>query len=258
MKIKHIKYIGKEEVYDIVGVKDNHNFIANDIVVHNCDESVNFASSTDWAMKANRELRKRLAVVRTKHLLFILCFPLKLYKLEKTYLESFVNYWVDIIVRGVAGVYVKDRNPVIDSWRMKDFSLIGSYTEFTDLSKIKDKLKQHPNFWQVLKFPKPPDWLYKRYLRVREKNVYDNEDILASVSKEDINNALLILSLRDIMATDTTLTMNRIILHVRNQYDTYLSKQVVQASIDDAQQLVNKLREKAIGYEDAKDTRATN
>ena len=252
LKMIGIRSIGKEEVYDIVGVDDNHNFVANGIVVHNCDEAVNFASSADWALKANRELRKRLAVVRTKHLLFILCFPMKIYKLEKTYLESFCEYWCDIIARGVMAVYVKDRNPVIDSWRMKDFGLIGSYTEFTDINKIKDKLKQHPNFWQILKIPKPPDWLYKKYLRVREKNVYDNEDILASVSKEDINNALLILSLRDIMATDTTLTMNRIILHVRNQYDTYLSKQVVQAAIDDAQQLVNKLREKAIGYDDAK------
>jgi len=77
-------------------------------------------------------------------------------------------------------------------------------------------------------------------------NVYDDDDILKNVSKEDIHNALLILSLRDIMLNDATLNVNRIILHISNQYDIRIGKGTVQAAINDAKQLVQKVREKAI------------
>jgi len=211
-----------------------------------CDEAIRFASSADWNKKENKELKKKLAQVRTKHLLYILCFPLKIQKLEKTYLESYTNYWIDLFGRGVGACYVKDRNPVQDSWRMKEFVKVGSYTEFTNITQIQQKLKKHPNFWQIVKFPKPPEWLYNRYLKVREKNIYDDDNVLQNVSKEDIHNALLILALRDIMMHDTTLTMNRIILHIKNEYDINITKGMVQAAVDDAKQLVVKIREQAI------------
>jgi len=211
-----------------------------------CDEAIRFASAADWNRKENKELKKKLAQVRTKHLFYILCFPLKIYKLEKTYLESYVNYWVDLFARGKGGCYVKDKNPVQDSWRMKEFTKIGSYTEFTITSKVEQQLKKHPNFWMLIKFPRPPDWLYLRYLKVREKNIYDDENVMANVSKEDIHRALLILALRDIMMHDTTLTMNRIVLHIRNEYDIALTKGMVQAAVEDSKQLVTKVREQQI------------
>ena len=209
------------------------------------DESIRFASSEDWNKKENKELKKKLGQVRTKHLLYILCFPLKLYKLEKTYLESYVNYWIDLFGRGVGACYVKDRNPVLDTWRTKDFRNVGSYTEFTSLNQVRDKLKKHPNFWQIVRFPKPPKWLYTKYLKVREMNVYDDENVLANVSKEDIQRALLILALRDIMKNDINLTMNRIILHINNEFDIKLTKAQIQDIINDSKQLVTKVRETA-------------
>lgn len=214
------------------------------------DEAVRFASSEDWARRENKELKKKLAQVRTKHLLFILCFPLKVYKVEKNYLESNVNYWCDLFGRGIGVIYVKDKNPVKDPWRIKDFSNVGSYTEFTSVNKIRDQLKKHPNFWQIIKFPKPSDTLYAKYLKVREANVYDDANVLANVSKTDIYNALLILSLRDIMQHDTSLSMNRIILHIKNEYDMNISKAHVQGSVDDAKQLVNKIKEQALNIDD--------
>lgn len=211
-----------------------------------CDEAVRFITSEDWAKAENKELKKKLAQVRTKHLFFIMCFPLKIYKVDKTYLENYTNYWCDIYKRGKGVVFVKDKNPSQDSWRMKEFPKIGSYTEFTDDEKILKQLQKHPNFWMQIKFPKPPKWLYERYLKVREKNVYDDNEILKSVTKEDIHRALLIMSLRDIMMHDATLTMNRILLHIRNEYDIHLTKGQVQAVLEDCKQLVIKLREKAI------------
>ena len=293
--IKSIKYLGKEDVYDIVGVEDNKNFIANGFIVSNTgkssagimlcrewcrllgiqfnpkkhiaysnadvqnkietlpnfsplliDEAVKFASSAEWNKAENKELKKKLAVVRAKHLLFVLCFPLKVNKLEKNYLDSFVTYWVDLISRGNGVIFVKDKNPTEDSWRMRDFERVGSYTEFTDISKVKEMLKKHPNFWTMIRFPKPPDWLYKKYLEVREKNIYDDDNVLKSVNKEDIYRALAIISLRDIMLQDSSININRILLHIKNTYDVNIPKQALQSIIEDAKQLVVKVREGAI------------
>jgi len=213
-----------------------------------CDEAVRFVSSEDWAKKSTKELKKRLAQVRTKHLLFILCFPLKIYKLEKNFLEAFTNYWIDLYGRGVGAVFVKDNNPVHDTWRLKDFLRLSAYTEFTPKSTIEKELKKHPNYWQRIIFPRPSDALYNQYLNVRELNVYDDANILSTVGKEDIHTALLILALRDIMLHDSTLTMNRILLHISNEYSIKLSKKVIQDRIEDSKQLVLKIRDKTIDF----------
>jgi len=210
------------------------------------DEAVRFATSADWAKKEHKQLKKKLAQVRTKHLFYILCFPLKVVKLEKTYLESFTNYWIDLYARGQGVIYVKDKNPLQDSWRLSMFKDVGSYTEFTSSTQIADKLKKHSNFWSLIRFPKPPEWLYSRYIKIREKNVYDDENVLQNVSKEDIHNALLVLSLRDIMMHDSTLSMSRILLHISSEYDVKLNKAQLTRAIEDAKQLVIKVREKAI------------
>jgi len=189
VKIKSIKKLKeREDVYDIIGVEDNHNFVANNMVVHNCD----------------------------------------------------------LFGRGVGAIYVKDRNPVNDSWRMKDFKNVGSYTEFTKLSDVEKKLKKHPNFWQIIKFPKPPVWLYEKYLEVREKNVYNDEAVREMVTSNDIHKSLLLLALQDIMMNDTTINMNRITLHIKNTYDIPISKKNVQSLLLDAKQLVTKIREEKV------------
>lgn len=189
IKIKKItKLKRKAGVYDILGVEDNHNFVANGMVVHNCD----------------------------------------------------------LYGRGTGAIFVKDNNPVNDTWRLEEFKKLGSYTEFTSLNKIEEVLKKHPNFWSVIKFPKPPAWLYERYMKVREANVYDDENVLQNVSKEDIHKALMVLSLRDVMVTDDTFSMNRILLHIQNEYDIRLTKGIIQNIIEDSKQLVSKVKDKVI------------
>ena len=189
VKIKSItKLKEREDVYDIIVVEDNHNFVANNMVVHNCD----------------------------------------------------------LFGRGIGALYVKDRNPVNDSWRMKDFKNVGSYTEFTRLSEVEKKLKKHPNFWQIIKFPKPPAWLYTKYLAVRESNVYNNESVRDMVTTTDIHTSLLLLALQDIMMNDTTLNMNRISLHIKNTYDIPISKKHITNLLLDAKQLVTKIREENV------------
>jgi len=143
---RHIAYSNADVMHKIEKLNKYEPLIA--------DESANFASSADWAKTENKALRKKIAQVRTRRLFFILCFPMKVKKMEKTYLESFVNIWIDLFGRGVGACYIKDKNPVNDSWRLDDFKKLGSFTDFTNINEIERKLKRHPNFWKVLKFPK--------------------------------------------------------------------------------------------------------
>lgn len=121
LKIKSIKKIGIEQTYDIINVKNNNNYIGNNFVVHN--------SSEEWGKAQHKLLKKKLAQVRTKHLLFIMCFPLKIYKLEKTYLESFVTYWC---LEGNTKILIEDehgmkRNFPIKELRYKKNYKVASY-----------------------------------------------------------------------------------------------------------------------------------
>ena len=83
-------------------------------------------------------------------------------------------------------------------------------------------------------------------MKVREANVYDDENVLQNVSKEDIHKALMVLSLRDVMVTDDTFSMNRILLHIQNEYDIRLTKGIIQNIIEDSKQLVSKVKDKVI------------
>jgi intein/homing endonuclease len=244
--ITKIKTIGKK-VYDIINVGNNHNFIANNILVSNCDESASFASSEDWNKRENKDLKQKLAKIRTKHLLFIMCFPLKINKLDKVYLESYVNYWVDLFARGIGALYVKDNNPYMDTWRLKEFEKLGSYTEFTQVNKIKQILAKHPNFWYIVKAPKPPETLYNKYLKVREYNVYDDANALASVNKYDIVRSMLLCTLKEILTRDSTLSVKRLLLHLENEYKVSIDKSLYESIMEDSRMLVQKVKENNLG-----------
>ena len=205
-----------------------------------CDEAVNFAVSTEWAKTENRELRRKLAQIRTKHFFFMLCFPMKISKVERTYLESFVNYWISIFFRGTGAMFIRDMNPAFDSWRIKDFDKIGSYNEFTPREVIMKKLQKHPNFWKMLNIPPLPEKVYERYLKVREKNVYNTEEAISTVTRETVLNALLVQILRDIMMKDGSVTMNRLAVHLRNEYDVDVKKSEIEKAFESNDLLVKK------------------
>jgi hypothetical protein len=119
------------------------------------DEAVRFASSEDWAKRENKDLKKRLAQIRTKHLLFILCFPLKINKLEKNYLESFVNYWC---LTGDTTVKVLDFKGMIRDTPIKEihkrhikvlsFNEKENKYEFKDFDK-KIKTKKNAEIFEI-------------------------------------------------------------------------------------------------------------
>lgn len=202
------------------------------------DEAIRFATSEDWNKAENKALKKKLGEVRTKHLFYVLCFPLEPSKLEKTYLNSYVNYWVDIYARGKGTLFVKDMNPGKDAWSLKYFEKLGSWNEFSDDALIEKKLKEHPNFWQFIRIPKVPKKVEEKYLEVREHNVYEDENVMKAMSKEDAYKALLILTLKDIMTRDGSLSLNRILKSIENQHGIQMRKQDLSFIIKDSEDFI--------------------
>jgi hypothetical protein len=184
IKIKSIiKLEKKEPVYDVIGVPKNHNFIANNIVVHNCD----------------------------------------------------------LFGRGKAALFVKDRNPVNEAWRLKDFEKIGSYTEFNDADFVDRKLRRHPNFWMMLTAPKPPEKLYNRYLVTREKNIYHSAEEANTVTKQDIYRALLIKTLRDIITKDNSVSIKKIATHIKIETGYVISEKIIKDIIEESCEMIEKI-----------------
>jgi hypothetical protein len=249
IKIKKVKFLknSNKDVYDLINVGKHHNFVVNNLLSSNCDESINFVTTEDWAKLENKELKKKLGQVRTKHLFYILCFPLKIQKVDKTYLENYVNYWIDLYARGKGALFVKDMNPSMESWRIKDFAKVGSYTEFTPGDKVVNLLSKHPNFWYIIKAPKPAPSLYSKYLKVREYNVYDDTNVLSTVNKNDILRSLLLLTLKEILQRDSSLSIKRLLLHLENEYKIKIDKKSYEDIMTDAKMLADKVKENNLG-----------
>jgi len=190
-----------------------------------CDEAIDFAAAQNWSKKENKTLKIKLGKVRTKHLFFILCFPWKINKLEKTYLDSYVNYWVDLYARGRGAVFVKDLNPVTDPWKLSYFKDLGSFNEFTSVEQIKKMYKNHPNFWDLINVPKPSANFYSRYGKIRQRNVFGNNDgVRKNISSTDIAEAFVVKAFEDIYMKSGTAKIKRLKKHFKERYDFFVKE----------------------------------
>lgn len=202
------------------------------------DEAIRFATSENWNKAENKDLKMKLGQIRTKHLFYILCFPLNITKLDKTYLNDYVNYWVHLFTRGKGVLFVKDENLAKDPWNLKALEQVGSWNEFTTPDIVERKLMNHPNFWKVLHIPKVPKPVYDRYLEVREYNVYHDDSVRRSLTKQDFNRAALLLVLESIMTKDKTLSMKRIIMFLRQEFGYEIDQKGINDIMTDSKKLL--------------------
>ncbi len=185
--IKSIKKLDKKiSVYDIINVSKTNNYIANGVVVHN--------SSADWAKRENKELKKKLAQVRTKHLLYILCFPLKVQKVDKVYLESNVNYWcltgdTKITTRNKYGNIVYTRMKYLTKTvELLTYNIKERKYEFKEFNK-KILTKKNAEVFEVelingLKIKATEEHLFltkRGYIKLRD--LKDDDEILVNTKK---------------------------------------------------------------------------
>lgn len=228
---KHIAYSNADLSYRIDTLPPFSPLVA--------DESIRFISSEDWNKKENKVLKKKLAQVREKHLFFLMCFPMKVKKVEKNYLDSFVNYWIELFVRGYGALFLPDLNPVHDRWRLDFFKKMGAYNEFTEPREIERKLRRHPNFWELMFFDKLPLDIENKYLAYREANVYKDDSESVNIRRDEVFRSAMLLTLSDIITQDTRFTLQRIRTHVKNNYDVKMSDTSIRGVIDDARRVIN-------------------
>lgn len=229
---KHIVYSNTQ----VINAADTLN-IFHPVV---CDEAIDFAAGENWNKSENKILKQRLGKIRDKHLLFILCWPWKISKLDKVYLDSYVNYWIDLYERGHGAIFLKDMNPVSDPWNLKYFNKVGSFNEFTPTDKIRRIYRAHPNFWDLIEIPKPSDEFYQKYKKVRDRNVYTTSEMKNSVSPVEIAKAFIISAFEDIYMKSGTAKLKRLQKHIKERYNVKMNDGDLKEAFDDASKKVKK------------------
>lgn len=205
-----------------------------------CDEAIDFASAQNWNKRENKELKIKFGKIRTKHLFFILCWPWKINKLDKVYFESNINYWCDLYERGEGAVFVKDMNPYNDPWKIDLFKDIGNFNEFTPKYDKERIYSRHPNFWSMITANKPSAEFYKKYLAVREANVYNNKSAMDSLDSNDIIRAFMINSLEEVFMKGATKGYKRFQKHLSETYGFNVTEKEIKEIFIDAKNLVDK------------------
>jgi hypothetical protein len=77
---------------------------------------------------------------------------------------------------------------------------------------------------------------------IREKNIYNEADVLTNMSRQDIHKAILVKVLQDIMVRDSSLSMKRLLLHIENEYGFTMKESDLKTVIADAEMLIEKLK----------------
>ena len=128
---------------------------------------------------------------------------------------------------------------------MNEFKNVGSYTEFTPATKVVQLLSKHPNFWYVIRAPKPHASIYAKYLKVREYNVYDDQNVLNTVNRFEVVRSLLLLILKELLTRDSSLSIKRLLMHLENEYKLKIEKATYDTIMEDAKMLADKINTKA-------------
>ncbi len=141
------------------------------------DEAARFAMGEDWNKAESKELKKVVAQIRPKRLIFFLNLP-KLNWLDKKYREEMVKIWVWIPTREYALIFEPDMNPGIDdSWHLNEFKRFSKkrLSHFSDIDRILKIARRNPCFMDYFKFPKVPEELYDRYEAIRNARAFESK-----------------------------------------------------------------------------------
>ena len=85
-----------------------------------CDEAVNFAMGEDWMRSENKELKKVLSKIRTKHLLLFFNIP-DLWWLDAKYRENMMTIWIHIVKKGYVICSLPNLSPGLEDHWMRDW-----------------------------------------------------------------------------------------------------------------------------------------
>jgi predicted kinase len=146
------------------------------------DEAVNVMMAEDWNTFQSKYLKKLFAKLRVKHLAIFICIP-NFSWLDRKYREDMVNVWIRVWARGLASVFLPNTFEAEDKWNLEWFKKRKIYTNyFSSVEKIANIVKQHPNFFDFIKFEKLPNELEAQYRLIRAEAVRNEE---SQSEKED-------------------------------------------------------------------------
>ena len=153
------------------------------------DEAVRFAWTREWYKSEHKELIKLGAQVRTKKLIFMMLIP-RFVWLDKAYREGLIDMWIWLHnfseEEGKPNIYAivfePDKHQAEkDPWHLnrmvKSRGKIERIGTFTDIEQVLKIVENHPCFFDCFKFPPLPVELYKHHLELREKAVFQGEQI---------------------------------------------------------------------------------
>ncbi len=138
------------------------------------DEAARFAMGEDWNKTENKELKKLAAQIRPKHMILFLNIP-RFSWMDKKYANDMVTLWVRVITRGHVVVFTPDLSEVKDPWHLKEmYELMGTYSYFTPLEKVLNKIHKHACYFDDFPFPPIEAEIYERYLFLRNKKAFED------------------------------------------------------------------------------------
>ena len=156
------------------------------------DEAARWLFSEDWNKKENKDLKKLVIQIRTKGLILFANIP-EFITIDSKY-HKMTDYWIRIMqrdkVNALALFFRKDKAEIQDKWHLKDLqNTMPSYYEDTPMSKIrsiaediKSRIENCLDFFSIPPLPKNLSDKYKIY---RNKQVFESEDDISTISKRD-------------------------------------------------------------------------
>ena len=147
------------------------------------DEGGRVILAEDWNSANSKKLKKMFSEIRTKHLCIGFAVPFAFTKIDSKYREALINFWGWVPKRGFAVIFEPIIHPTIGGYlekviekKIKLFSWSDSLNEGFE-EKLEMTLRQIPSFLDVVRFPPMPQKDHEKYLKLRDKYVYDERDV---------------------------------------------------------------------------------
>lgn len=158
--------------------------------VINADEAIKILYKLRWYDKMSIFLNQLYALARYKNLVSLFAMP-RYRDFTEYFRNHKIKFWIHIIDRGHAVVFVKDWNPFTkDPWHMDENDKIIRTHRWKFKSNIittQDKiniLKRCQNFMGYLTFDDMPEDKKVQYMKLREKHKFDDITITLSTNSD--------------------------------------------------------------------------
>jgi len=141
------------------------------------DEAGRFLLGEDWAKKEHRQLKKVFAEVRTKNLIYLLNCPYKIQWIDKKYVGSLFEFWIQVFDWDKAIIFRRNNNPASLDYDLSVFEkrikFIPSTLTRPFWVRMRSKIRKYsPNYFGEIRWGKPDEHFYAKYQKLRDEAVW--------------------------------------------------------------------------------------